>query len=409
MIKLTSTSAFSRAASRVAEGFLRVLDRATGSARFVVDTPRIHNKALALGLLLLAQSAFAATPSGTTLTNTAAASYRIAGTAYGESASASVVTEAGIQFMAAMPGGVPTPVGAAQCASSGSTSGPFDLAGGIPAATANLVPATLYGSDQTVYVQAPGRRPPLPPQPEYDLLWFIANYAPDLEDWERDIFLAVREESFYFYPVFACQIMNEGWASYWHARLLRDAAFLPQRIYVEAIKAHSDVVRPYAGDEHVALQVNPYHLGFSMWEEIVERQGLDQARRIMMADDDFSFVRNYLSEDLAAKLQLFRYAADSSGHIKVQERDLDALRETLIANKFNFGAPRISADAVQSDGTLVLRHDHRSDGRGLDLARARKVLGYVHSLWRRPVVLHTVNDREQEAIVTAGAADGRVV
>jgi len=153
MIKLTSTSAFSRAASRVAEGFLRVLDRATGSARFVVDTPRIHNKALALGLLLLAQSAFAATPSGTTLTNTAAASYRIAGTAYGESASASVVTEAGIQFMAAMPGGVPTPVGAAQCASSGSTSGPFDLAGGIPAATANLVPATLYGSDQTVYVQ----------------------------------------------------------------------------------------------------------------------------------------------------------------------------------------------------------------------------------------------------------------
>lgn len=256
---------------------------------------------------------------------------------------------------------------------------------------------------------APGRRPPLPPQPEYDLLWFIANYAPDLEDWERDIFLAVREESFYFYPVFACQIMNEGWASYWHARLLRDAGFLPQRIYVEAIKAHSDVVRPYAGDEQVALQVNPYHLGFSMWEEIVERQGLDQARRIMMADDDFSFVRNYLSEDLAAKLQLFRYAADSSGHIKVQERDLDALRETLIANKFNFGAPRISADAVQSDGTLVLRHDHRSDGRGLDLARARKVLGYVHSLWRRPVVLHTVNDREQEAIVTAGAADGRVV
>src|SRR5205807_7701374 len=63
----------------------------------------------------------------------------------------------------------------------------------------------------------------IPPHAEYDLLWFIAHYAPELEQWERDIFLAVRAESLYFYPVFACQIMNEGWASYWHARLLREA------------------------------------------------------------------------------------------------------------------------------------------------------------------------------------------
>src|SRR5579872_4956677 len=63
------------------------------------------------------------------------------------------------------------------------------------------------------------KRAPVPPHPERDLLWFVANYAPEMESWERDIFLAVREESFYFYPVFATQIMNEGWASYWHARL----------------------------------------------------------------------------------------------------------------------------------------------------------------------------------------------
>ena len=103
----------------------------------------------------------------------------------------------------------------------------------------------------------------MPLHPERDLLWFIANYAPDLESWERDIFLAVREESFYFYPVFATQIMNEGWASYWHARLLREADFVPQQAYLDAIKCHSDVVRPIAADQQVALSVNPYHLGFS--------------------------------------------------------------------------------------------------------------------------------------------------
>src|SRR6185437_7445665 len=93
----------------------------------------------------------------------------------------------------------------------------------------------------------------LPPHPERDLLWFVANYAPEMESWERDIFLAVREESFYFYPVFATQIMNEGWASYWHARLLREADFVPQQAYLDAIKCHSDVVRPIAADQQVAL------------------------------------------------------------------------------------------------------------------------------------------------------------
>ncbi len=117
------------------------------------------------------------------------------------------------------------------------------------------------------------KRAPVPPHPERDLLWFIANYAPEMESWERDIFLAVREESFYFYPVFATQIMNEGWASYWHARLLREADFVPQQAYVDAIKCHSDVVRPIAADQQVSLSINPYHLGFSMWEKIIEAHG----------------------------------------------------------------------------------------------------------------------------------------
>ena len=116
------------------------------------------------------------------------------------------------------------------------------------------------------------KRAPMPPHPERDLLWFVANYAPEMESWERDIFLAVREESFYFYPVFATQIMNEGWASYWHARLLREADFIPQQAYLDAIKCHSDVVRPVAAEQQVALNINPYHLGFAMWEKIVEQR-----------------------------------------------------------------------------------------------------------------------------------------
>jgi stage V sporulation protein R len=234
-------------------------------------------------------------------------------------------------------------------------------------------------------------RAAIPPHPEYDLLWFIANYAPDLEPWERDIFLMVRAESLYFYPVFACQIMNEGWASYWHARLLREADFLPQPTYLEALKAHSDVVRPFASGEETALAVNPYHLGFTMWERIVERHGLDKAREVRREEDDFGFIRNWLDRELAEQSGLLVYEEGSDGEIRVASRDLGAVREAILAPKFNYGAPRVAAIGVAADGSLDLVHDYSADGRGLDAGRARQVLGYVRRVWRRAVRLQTTD------------------
>jgi stage V sporulation protein R len=242
-------------------------------------------------------------------------------------------------------------------------------------------------------------RAPIPPSPERDLLWFIAEYAPELEEWERDIFLAVREESFYFYPVFACQIMNEGWASYWHARLLREADFLPQNEYLDAIKTHSDVVRPHAAEQQASLIVNPYHLGFSIWEAIVEEHGIKKAFEIRAEDDDFGFIRNHLSPELAEELKLFRYEAAADGSVRVQENDIHALRETVLAPKYNFGAPAVLAKHIATDGSLDLVHEHAVDGRGLDLERAERVLDYIHKIWRRPVRLETIDSDGKTKII----------
>jgi len=249
----------------------------------------------------------------------------------------------------------------------------------------------------------PERRPPrqVPPEPVYDLLWFIAHYGPDMEEWERDAFLAVREESFYFYPVFACQIMNEGWASYWHARLMREVEQLPSDVYVSAIKTHSDVVQPHAAGRTLALAVNPYHLGFSMWEQIVEQRGLEAARKICAEEDDFGFVRNYLDQELADRLELFVYEASADGSISVASRDIRAIREAILAPRFNFGVPRVAVTKLDVDGTLTLTHDHRSDGRGLDLKRAERVLDYVVRVWRRPVVLQTVDEQGAQRTLNA--------
>jgi stage V sporulation protein R len=260
---------------------------------------------------------------------------------------------------------------------------------------------SLPGAQQQIDLPFGPLRTQIPPYPEYDLLWFIATYGPELEQWERDIFLAVRAESLYFYPVFACQIMNEGWASYWHARLLREAEFLPQPLYLSAIKAHSDVVRPYASGEQTALAINPYHLGFTIWEHIVDKHGLDCAYQVRRDEDDFGFIRNWLDREVADQSGLFVYETRPGDEVRVATRDLEAVREAILAPKFNFGAPRVAVTEVKSDGSLVMRHDHASDGRGLDAGRAKKVLEYVRRVWRRPVRLQTANDRAEPVELAA--------
>src|SRR5262249_55994285 len=115
------------------------------------------------------------------------------------------------------------------------------------------------------------------------------------------------------------------------------------------------------------------------------------ARNIMEQDDDFGFIRNHLTRELADELGLFRYSARNDGHIKVLEHDLTGLHEAVLSPKYNFGAPSVSAAHVRNDGTLELSHDSSVDGRGLDLERSRRVLDYVHRVWRRPIVLPPVN------------------
>jgi stage V sporulation protein R len=90
----------------------------------------------------------------------------------------------------------------------------------------------------------------------------------------------------------------------------------------------------------------------------------------------------------------------------VTEADSIALHEAILTPKYNFGAPAVAVSAVRVDGTLELTHDHRSDGRGLDSERARHVLEYLQRVWRRPVMLRTIDTSgtELELRCTAVAA-----
>lgn len=134
----------------------------------------------------------------------------------------------------------------------------------------------------------------------------------------------------------------------------------------------------------------------------MERDGIEAAREIMRTEDDFSFLRNYLDAELIEELGLFVYDSKRDGEIKVADGDADRVRETILAPKFNFGSPRVSVSELRKDGTLVLEHGHETDGRGLDVDRAVKVMEYIHKVWRRPVFLNTVDVRGANKTLEVG-------
>src|SRR5204863_8535721 len=124
-------------------------------------------------------------------------------------------------------------------------------------------------------------------------------------------------------------------------------------------------------------------------------------RAIRAQRDDFGLVRNRLPCGLADELGLFRFSARSDGQVKVLEPDLTALHEAILAPKYHFGAPIVAASHVRNDGTLELTRDGATDARGLDLERSRKVLDYLQRVWRRPIVLTTVNQAGSALELTA--------
>lgn len=89
-----------------------------------------------------------------------------------------------------------------------------------------------------------GKPPKFPEKPEKDILLFLLQYAPHLEPWQRDIIEIVRTEMLYFVPQMQTKIMNEGWASYWHKRIL-ESLDLDQGLRIEFIVRHNQVVRPF--------------------------------------------------------------------------------------------------------------------------------------------------------------------
>jgi stage V sporulation protein R len=234
--------------------------------------------------------------------------------------------------------------------------------------------------------------------------WFLQEELDDeiisVQNGRNDVYdITVTESHSYV----ACGFINHN--SFWHSRIMRDLD-LTDNEHLEFAELHSGVVSPHKG------QLNPYYLGYKIFEAIERRwdnpsqderekfgrvggEGRAKIFEVRELENDVSFLRNYLTEELCEELDLFVYELVEEEEWTITEKRWERVRDQLVSNMTNFGFPYIEvADGdYNNNRELYLRHAY--EGAELDGRYARKALEHVYTLWGRPVHLETVVDDER--------------
>ncbi|MDQ9169285.1 SpoVR family protein [Oxalobacteraceae bacterium R-40] len=257
-----------------------------------------------------------------------------------------------------------------------------------------------------------------PSEPQENLLYFIEKSAPLLEPWEREIVRIVRKISQYFYPQRQTQVMNEGWATFWHYTILNqlyDEGLVGDGFMMEFLQSHTNVVYQPPVSSMYYNGINPYALGFAMMKDIrricedpteedrywfPDFAGTDWKKTldfVMRNFKDESFIAQFLSPKLIRDFHFFSVLDDDQEEKLLisaihDESGYRHVRQQL-ANQYNLGnrEPNIQVWSVNTreDRALTLRHTE-FERRPLN-QHTEEVLKHVARLWGFDVRLETVD------------------
>jgi len=258
-----------------------------------------------------------------------------------------------------------------------------------------------------------------PSEPQENILYFFEKSAPLLEPWQREVIRIVRKVAQYFYPQRQTQVMNEGWATFWHHRLLNslyDEGHLGDGAMLEWMTSHTNVIyQPPTGHPAYA-GINPYALGFAMYTDLrrICEQPSEEDRAwfpdiasspwlptldyAMRNYKDESFIGQFLSPRLMREMRLFAIRDD-----ELQSKlEVTAIHDTAgyqqlrqcLSQQYDLGTrePNIQIWRVnlRGDRALTLRHtQHRN--RPLSDSSI-EVLRHASRLWGFSVTLESVDD-----------------
>jgi stage V sporulation protein R len=267
---------------------------------------------------------------------------------------------------------------------------------------------------EVLLAQRAKKKKAIPQQPLRDVLQFLLENAP-LEDWEADLLSMAREEAYYFAPQGQTKIMNEGWATFWHSRLMTTRILRDHEIITYA-DHHSGTVAMAPG------QMNPYKLGVELFRDIEDRwnrgrfgkeydecKSMQEARRwdkklglghekifeVRRIHNDVTFIDEFLTPEFVDRFRMYHYRYDpATRKMVVVNRDFDKIKAQLLFMLTNHAQPYIYV----ADGNYANRGElylaHKWNGVDLDIKYAVETLKNVQHIWRRPVHLQAQINEE---------------
>jgi len=242
-----------------------------------------------------------------------------------------------------------------------------------------------------------------------DTLAFLIAHAP-LEFWQRDVLHMIRKEAYYFAPQGQTKIMNEGWASYWHAKMMTEHLLSPSE-WIDYADHHSGAMATNGN------QINPYKLGIELFRDIEQRWnkgqfgkaynecnnmqekmhwdqklglGRDKIFEVRKIYNDVMFVDEFFTETFCLKHKFFSfsYNAKTQAYDK-SSRSFQEIKRKILFSLTNMGQPTILVKDANVGGRNELMLWHQYSGIDLKVDWAYATLENIYKVWKRPVHLHT--------------------
>jgi len=264
--------------------------------------------------------------------------------------------------------------------------------------------------DQTRKIDAEReKRQQFPAEKEKDVLRFLIEHAP-LERWQRDILEIVRDEAYYFAPQAMTKIMNEGWATYWHSKLMTTRILSDSEI-IDYADHHSGTLGGRPGG------LNPYKLGVELFRDIEDRwnkgkfgadfdacEDIAEKRRwnthaglgkkkifeVRKIYNDVQFIDSFLTEEFCHEHKLFIYKYNPrTGKTEVADRDFAHVKRQLLFQLTNAGQPHVFVVDANHGNRGELYLWHRWEGVDVRFDHGMDTLKNLAKIWRRPVHLET--------------------
>ncbi len=283
-------------------------------------------------------------------------------------------------------------------------------------------PAFIEAQREKLAAEKQQQKKRFPEEPERDVLRFLIEHAP-LERWQRDCIEVIRAEAYYFAPQAMTKIMNEGWATYWHSKIMTERASSAAEI-IDYADACAGILATAPG------QLNPYKLGVELLRHIEQRWDKGQFGKEWDDCDDMAAKRNWdrrlglgrqkifevrklysditfidefftLEFCLEQKFYSFDYN-ERSGSWEILSREFNKVKQQLLRSLTNRGQPfiRVEDGNFENRGELLLWHSH--EGMDLDFGQAQDTLENLYKVWTRPVNLLTkVGDKGKRLRVDA--------